>query len=519
MGWKKCAVCDEWRKNSCKTVTPLNLPTIAAVLRAEGIDLELSCDVTPRQVVCGDCYTDEMVSRHAALAEASKHVGNILRRLDDGCTETQRGEVTALARKPTNRVCALFEVTWESGSVETMTAEQLAVPEAWGRAVEELMHASASAAARRTASRINKAAKRLEQKIADDPPMEEGAPDDDEVFGYDPMRGENVDIDELNTWQRQTLRRALSRRNIFDREWWEGQVTRTGKPRYERLHKFLFGFENQRDLRGFYELEMVAYHGPRSSRNSLGPFEYYCLAILKMRTGLSTDFLGGLMGTDQSHLGRRVAEWIIRLGEYAKAALIVLPPADCLEALMPQSFKDCGMGDTGLVGDGCVFLTEAVRVAWLQSVGNCMYDSKTDHPGAMGMMFCSPNGGACVASPLFLGRCSEHNAVKYLRDQLDDLPSHMAVCYDKGICGLQMILPNYNHVYMPHFLAPSEGKTKFTLEEAVYNKAVATNRYVVEIAFQRVKASGSYSLVRLDVSTFISWTPHGFGHLASQICI
>ena len=56
MGWKKCAVCEEWRKNCCKTITPLNLPTIAAVLRTEGIDLELSCDVTPRQVVCGDCY-------------------------------------------------------------------------------------------------------------------------------------------------------------------------------------------------------------------------------------------------------------------------------------------------------------------------------------------------------------------------------------------------------------------------------------------------------------------------------
>ena len=204
MGWKKCAVCDEWRKTGCKTVTPLNLASITAVLRAEGSDLELSSDASPRQVVCGSCYTDDMVSKHAALIEASRHVGNIVRRLNGDRTKQERGKVTALARKPTTRVDALFEVTWETGAVETCTAEQLAEPEAWGSTVEALMHASAAAAAKRTADRIHKSVKRLEDRMAEDPPMDDGAPDDD-VFGTDPMRGEDVDLDELNTSQRQTL--------------------------------------------------------------------------------------------------------------------------------------------------------------------------------------------------------------------------------------------------------------------------------------------------------------------------
>ena len=78
--------------------------------------------------------------------------------------------------------------------------------------------------------------------------------------------------------------------------------------------------------------------------------------------------------------------------------------------------------------------------------------------------------------------------VKALRDQLDGLPSHLSVSYDKGIRGLRAILPHYNNVYMPCFLRPSEGKTHFTIEEASLNKAVATNRYVVEIMYSRVKA-------------------------------
>ena len=90
---------------------------------------------------------------------------------------------------------------------------------------------------------------------------------------------------------------------------------------------------------------------------------------------------------------------------------------------MPQSYIDCGMGDTGLVGDGCSYLTEQVRVAWMSAVGNQMYDSKTDHAGALGMLFTSANGGACVASPLYLGRASEANGVRSLHDELKGLPS------------------------------------------------------------------------------------------------
>ena len=55
----------------------------------------------------------------------------------------------------------------------------------------------------------------------------------------------------------------------------------------------------------------------------------------------------------------------------------------------------------------------------------------------------------------------------------------------RGVRGC--FLPNDNHVYRPCFLAPAKGKVKFTGSEAAENKAVAKDRYVVEISYTRLK--------------------------------
>ena len=52
---------------------------------------------------------------------------------------------------------------------------------------------------------------------------------------------------------------------------------------------------------------------------------------------------------------------------------------------------------------------------------------------------------------------------------------------------MRSVLPNYNHVFMPCFLAPASGKTRFSGEEGVRNRGISRNRYVVEITYARVK--------------------------------
>ena len=61
------------------------------------------------------------------------------------------------------------------------------------------------------------------------------------------------------------------------------------------------------------------------------------------------------------------------------------------------------------------------------------------------------------------------------------LPPSVHLAYDKGVRGMRSLLPNYNFVFMPCFLAPSKGKTQFTADEAIHGRGVARNRYVVEI--------------------------------------
>ena len=487
----KCSVCGAWRFGNCLKINPLNFDKITTVLRAEGCDAAVTIGA---QICKAVCYTDEMVERHAMLVAASSHVGNALARATR--TGMELGEVRALRKKPRRGVEATFITAWRraDGSEpyeEEMSVDDLELPERWGVLIDQQRGAAVAAAGRRAYQREWVGEKRLAQKMAQDAeaaacPDGPGDFNDSGFLDDDPMRGDNPG--DLNKSQRETLRRGLSRRGIFDQRWWESLVTRTGTATYQRLHTFCFGFTEPHDLRAFYHLTFPDYHGPRSKRSGLGPFEHYCLALLHMRTGLPAEFISALMGTDRSHLGRHIATWVHRLGAVGRVALVGLPPAEVIHAMRPQSCDDCGMPDLGLVGDGCSLLTEAVRTSWLSTVGDQLMDSKTDHPGAKGMLFTDGCGGACIASDLALGRASEGSLVRALRDKLDGLPTHLSVCYDKGIRGLNMLLPNFNHVYMPNFLAPASGKTQFELEEAFENKGIATNRYIVEIAFQRVKS-------------------------------
>ena len=92
-----------------------------------------------------------------------------------------------------------------------------------------------------------------------------------------------------------------------------------------------------------------------------------------------------------------------------------------------------------------------------------------------------------AAADLMFGKTSEPNALqdKNIQGALKNVSGKRAFIYDKGVRGIQT--PNDNFIYIPFFLAPAKGKTKFTGEEAGGNKATAVNRYVVEIGYTRVK--------------------------------
>jgi hypothetical protein len=118
---------------------------------------------------------------------------------------------------------------------------------------------------------------------------------------------------------------------------------------------------------------------------------------------------------------------------------------------------------------------------------NAMWLDKSKHTGVMGMSWCTATGWNAVATDLVLGRTREYECGKYMASLLAGVGHCVSLCYDKGIPSLRAHLVNLNHVYIPCFLS-ADKEYKYTSAEGSRNRAIAENRYVVEMTYSRVKA-------------------------------
>jgi hypothetical protein len=218
----------------------------------------------------------------------------------------------------------------------------------------------------------------------------------------------------------------------------------------------------------------------------LSQYQLYALSLMRMRTGFPVQFLAGLAGVHRGRLGSATTVWIHKLGAVGRS-FIGVPEMKYLMESVPASFRECGMAKVAAIGDATDLICETPRIPFMKKVRNMMYSDKMHHSAARGTSFCTANGMNSIILPLVFGRCSELACVLALRSQLALLPHWVSVAYDKGIRGMRSVLPNFNFVFMPLFLAPSKGKDKFTVDEAVQNRGIARNRYVVEIGYKRAK--------------------------------
>jgi hypothetical protein len=213
----------------------------------------------------------------------------------------------------------------------------------------------------------------------------------------------------------------------------------------------------------------------------LTAFDEYLLTLWRMRERPSLTFLSSFAGTSRGGMSEVVREWIPRFGKVGRS-WVWLPSMEFVERSMPRSFIESGMQQTALVGDATDLLTETVRN--LISVRNQQRSDKSKHAAAMGLSWCTPSGWTAIASDLVLGRTSEYNAAVALAPQFAAVPARWSLCYDKGVASLRAHLPNLNNVIVPCFLSGGQ----YTAEQAVRNRAIATNRYVIEVTYSRVKS-------------------------------
>jgi hypothetical protein len=278
------------------------------------------------------------------------------------------------------------------------------------------------------------------------------------------------------------IARGLRWPEVLDESWWDTW----GHKISPTLHRSLFGFSTPRSMRHFFNVFFEDEAADETYVIGLTQYELYTLGLMRARTGWQVQHLAALTGANRGRLGSETAKWIHKLGAVGRS-FIGVPEMEYLMESMPAQFKECGMGNTAAIGDASDFLTETPRVPFMKKVRNMMYSDKMKHSAARGTSFCSANGMTIIILGLVFGRCSELACVLACRSQLAKLPHWVSVAYDKGIRGMRSILPNFNFVFMPCFLAPSKGKDKFEVDEAVKNRGIARNRYVVEITYKRGK--------------------------------
>ena len=180
-----------------------------------------------------------------------------------------------------------------------------------------------------------------------------------------------------------------------------------------------------------------------------------------------------------------LGEWIPRLGKFSKEVLVRMPEnIDSILKKMPQTWKDCGLEQAVLIGDCTDVMTEGsgelVTSSQLQS-------EKSKRNAAMGLQFCTPNGFIAVATDLFLGRTSENEACKQAATILNKIPGKFAFLYDRGVSKLQVYLKHLNRILRPTML---RGQERFTIAQGCHDRAITSNRYVVEVPFARCKNWG-----------------------------
>jgi hypothetical protein len=159
-----------------------------------------------------------------------------------------------------------------------------------------------------------------------------------------------------------------------------------------------------------------------------------------------------------------IAQWTERLGDYAKAVLVFLPHPDSMEGMLPKAFEEAGLERFILMGACADIPTEPYRRS-RQPAGalGARHSSKNkkekekETSGAVGLVWCTPNGFVGAAADLFGGRSSEMTMCQLCCEQLfGGIPSKYALMYDAEaaiVSRMRLWLRNLNDVITPQAIS------------------------------------------------------------------
>ncbi|GFU09730.1 uncharacterized protein NPIL_353331, partial [Nephila pilipes] len=239
--------------------------------------------------------------------------------------------------------------------------------------------------------------------------------------------------------------------------------------------KALTGFTRERFF-DFFEFLIIETDLQKNTNRR--PIDRFFLFFIKLRTGISNEFLSVLFEISDSTVSRDF-NYVTAI-MYAKLKLVdIFPSKSMVIEYMPLPFR-FGNKDVRIIVDCTEFPIQKPSSPMEQQLTFSRYKNTNTLKGMIGI---TPNGAISFISPLYCGSISDKQL--FLKSKLmDRLEPNDVVMADKGFLISEELESIGCKLQCPIFL---KDKIQFELAEMVSNSQLSNMRVTVERAISRVK--------------------------------
>ena len=203
----------------------------------------------------------------------------------------------------------------------------------------------------------------------------------------------------------------------------------------------------------------------------------YIMTLMRVRMGLSVEFLSDLFGVSETYCSQTLITWIKFLASQWKC-LIYPPPKEIVRNTLPTAFRS--MPRLRYIIDGTEVFCESSGDLKMQAY---LWSSYKHHQTAKFLIAINPNGHIAFVSKAFGGRITDKELTKH-SGFYDILEQYDHVMADKGFPIVTELNERLCTLVIPK---GRRGIDQFAKEDIIKTKKIANTRIHVERAISRIK--------------------------------
>ena len=218
----------------------------------------------------------------------------------------------------------------------------------------------------------------------------------------------------------------------------------------------------------------------RNYNRKLDPKNQLFLTLVKLRLNLKLEDLSCRFGLSTSLISRYITTWICFLYQVFME-VDWMPSIKQVQATLPSAFKE-KFATTYAIIDGSEIFIETPSDLFMQSSTWSQYKQ---HNTVKFLVACTPNGGICYISPVYVGSISDVELTRRsgFLAKLKDKPG-ISIMADRGFTIKDLLKELHIDLNIPPFL---EGRRQLPSTEVDAGRKIASVRIHVERAIGRIK--------------------------------